>query len=148
MNTVAALRSENSLRPQLHISLYAFYFTTYLSTRIFVYRWWTFSFRKNNNKGLLYFLSKMRQFSVKHLRGIVKLFSVLILSVSSSNFSFSLQSEPKVNLSLEIALSLLSPFALNGFISVIWILLQKQVPCSRSRYRVTYLMLRRKKRKK
>lgn len=75
--------------------------------------------KKNNSKGLLYFLSKMRQFSVKYLRTVVKLFSVLILSVSSSNFSFSLQSEPKVNLSLEIALSLLSPFALNGFISVI-----------------------------
>lgn len=112
---------ENSLRSQPHMSLYAFFFTTYLSVRIFVYRWWTFSFREKNQnyKGLLYFLSKMRQFSVKYLSARVKLFRVFILSVSSSNFSLSLQSEPKVNLSLEVALSLFSSFTVNGFIPVI-----------------------------
>lgn len=68
-------------------------------------------FQKQSTE-FLYFFSKMRQFSVKYLSARVKPFSVLILNVSSSDFSFSLQSEPKVNLSLEVALSQFSSFAL------------------------------------
>lgn len=37
--------------PQATIScISAFYFTTYLSVRIFVHRWWTFSFRKRKQQ--------------------------------------------------------------------------------------------------